>query len=68
MQGKSLAYTTTKSGDFAELNTANLRPTEVIHPRGQVYIREDEDKVIIKKVQNLLLHLYVWQSYQKLLY
>ncbi len=27
MQGKSLAFSTTKSGDFAELNTANLRPT-----------------------------------------
>jgi hypothetical protein len=29
MQGKSLAFSTTKSGDFAELNTANLRSTEV---------------------------------------
>ena len=27
MQGKSLAFSTTKSGDFAELNAAKLRQT-----------------------------------------
>jgi hypothetical protein len=27
-QGKSLAFTTTKSGDFAELHAVNLRLTE----------------------------------------
>ena len=29
MQGKSLAFSTTKSGDFAELNGVNLRRTEI---------------------------------------
>ena len=32
MQGKSLASTTTKSGDFAELNAVNLRRTEFSSP------------------------------------
>jgi len=62
MQGKSLASSTTKSGDFAELNATNLRWTGVEMQNHELneqlmlinQLDEDEKNALIKIINSML--------------